>query len=48
MKKFVLYMLAGLLMTACTSQPKSQEKEKAKKVLVLFFSVTNTTKQLAE
>ncbi|MBR1720169.1 MAG: NAD(P)H-dependent oxidoreductase [Phocaeicola sp.] len=48
MKKFVLYMLAVLMITACTSQPKSQEKESAKKVLVLYFSVTNTTKQLAE
>ena len=48
MKNLLLWMLAGLMMTACTSQPKSQEKESPKKVLVLYFSVTNTTKQLAE
>ena len=50
MKKLFLMMMAGLTMLACTSKPKEQQAEEnaAKKVLVLYYSVTNTTKQVAE
>ena len=43
-------MIAGLSIVACTSKPKEQQAEEnaAKKVLVLYYSVTNTTKQVAE
>lgn len=49
MKKLFMMMMAGLLVTACASKPKAEEAEEpAKKVLVLYYSVTNTTKQIAE
>ena len=50
MKKLLLMMMAGLLVTACASKPKTEQaaEEPAKKVLVLYYSVTNTTKQIAE
>ena len=50
MKKLLLMMMAGLLVTACASKPKTEQaaEEPAKKVLVLYYSVTNTTKQMAE
>ena len=49
MKKFFLMLMAGLFVTACASKPKAKEAEEpAKKVLVLYYSVTNTTKQIAE
>ncbi len=51
MKKLVLMMLAGLFMMSCASKQNAEqqaEEPAAKKVLVLYFSVTNTTKQMAE
>ena len=49
MKKLFIMLMAGLLVTACASKPKAEEAaEPAKKVLVLYYSVTNTTKQIAE
>jgi len=49
MKKIIFTMLVGLCVMACTSQPKTQQiEEPTKKVLVLYFSITNTTKQMAE
>ena len=49
MKKLFMMLMAGLLVTACASKPQAEQAEEpAKKVLVLYFSVTNTTKQLAE
>lgn len=49
MKKLFMMLMAGLLVTACASKPKAEEAaEPAKKVLVLYYSVTNTTKQIAE
>ena len=49
MKKLFLMLMAGLFVTACASKPKAEEAaEPAKKVLVLYYSVTNTTKQMAE
>ena len=51
MKKLVLMMLAGLFMISCASKQNAEqqaEEPAAKKVLVLYFSVTNTTKQMAE
>ena len=50
MKKLFIMLMAGLLVTACASKPKTEEaaEEPAKKVLVLYYSVTNTTKQIAE
>ncbi len=44
-----MMLMAGLLVTACASKPKAEQTEEpAKKVLVLYYSVTNTTKQMAE
>lgn len=49
MKKLFLTLLTGLALVACSSQPKAQQaEESAQKVLVLYYSVTNTTQQLAE
>ena len=49
MKKLFFMMLAGLMVMACTSKTQTkQEEEPAKKVLVLYYSVTNTTKQMAD
>jgi flavodoxin len=49
MKKLFMMLMAGLFITACTSKPQAQASEElAKKALVLYFSVTNTTKQVAE
>lgn len=51
MKKLVLMMLAGLFMMSCASKQNAEqqaEEPAAKKVLVLYFSITNTTKQMAE
>ncbi|MBQ6745537.1 MAG: NAD(P)H-dependent oxidoreductase [Bacteroidaceae bacterium] len=49
MKKLFMMLMAGMLVTACASKPKAEEAEEpAKKVLVLYYSVTNTTKQIAE
>jgi len=48
MKNVFLLMLAGMLAISCTSKPKEQAEEPAKKVLVLYYSITNTTKQMAE
>ena len=48
MKKLMLLMLAGLLTISCTSKKAEQAEEPAKKVLVLYYSITNTTKQMAE
>ena len=43
-------MFAGLLAISCTSKQNAQQDEVAagKKVLVLYYSITNTTKQVAE
>ena len=46
--KLMLMMLAGLLTISCTSKKAEQAEEPAKKVLVLYYSSTNTTKQMAE
>lgn len=50
MKKLFLLMFAGLLAISCTSKQNTQQQaeEPAKKALVLYYSVTNTTKQMAE
>ena len=50
MKKLFMMLMAGLLVTACASKAKTEQaaEEPAKKVLVLYYSVTNTTKQMAE
>ena len=49
MKKLFMMLMAGLFITACTSKPQAQSSEEpTKKALVLYFSVTNTTKQVAE
>ena len=44
-------MLAGLFMMSCASKQNAEqqaEEPAAKKVLVLYYSITNTTKQMAE
>ena len=51
MKKLVLMMLTGLFMMSCASKQNAEQQNEepaAKKVLVLYYSVTNTTKQMAE
>ena len=51
MKKLVLLMLAGLFMMSCASKQSNEQpaaEPAAKKVLVLYYSITNTTKQMAE
>ena len=51
MKKLVLMMLAGLFMMSCASKQSNEQpaaEPAAKKVLVLYYSITNTTKQMAE
>lgn len=49
MKKLFLMMMASLVVMACASKPKAEQAEEpTKKVLVLYYSVTNTTKQIAE
>ena len=49
MKKLFLLMLAGLFITSCASKNNAEQAEEpAKKVLVLYYSITNTTKQMAE
>ena len=51
MKKLVFMMLAGLFMMSCASKQNNEQpaaEPAAKKVLVLYYSITNTTKQMAE